>query len=382
MKADKMNFDHIRPYYDEELPENLKNLVEDDNFEKISKFIYPDKPVEEVKKFLLSIKTVDELQKKVSLYVVEKILEKTSTSFTYQGIENFKEPQLIISNHRDIVLDSALLQKVLVENNITTSQITAGSNLTENVLFEQISKMNKMFTLFRGGGRLEMYKNALLHSEYIHYVIEERKESLWIAQRDGRTKDGADKTQQGLIKMLIGPNKDIIQSLKSLNIIPMSISYEFEPCAPSKIKQIYISQHTDYVKKKGEDMKNVVNGMLAFKGNIHLAFGKPLNPFLEQISKENYTDNEIVEKVIAYIDGEIYRTFKFWPNNYIAYDYFYNNRYKHKYTQEQKEKFFKYVDETINKVNIDNKEDLKTILIRIYANPVINYFSFKDEKDF
>ncbi len=375
---DNPNFEDIRPYTDEELPNSLKNLVEDESFEKISKFIYPDKDVEEVKKMLLSIKTVEELQKKVSLYVVSQILKKTSTSFTYEGLENYKNNHLIISNHRDIVLDSALLQKVLVENNFPTTQITAGSNLTENVLFEQISKMNKMFTLFRGGGRIEMYKNALLHSQYIHYVLEKKKESLWIAQRDGRTKDGTDKTQQGLIKMLIGQNKNIIDSLKSLNIIPMSISYEFEPCAPSKVKQIYISQHTDYVKKKGEDMKNVVNGMLAFKGGIHLAFGKPLNPFLEQIENTNLSDNAIVEKIVAYIDGEIYRTFKFWPNNYIAYDYFYNNKFSHKYTKEQKDKFYEYVENTINNININDKEELKTILIRIYANPVINYFSFKD----
>ncbi len=375
-----MNFDEefekIRPYNDSEVKQAIENIIADESFKKVSKHLFPNIEFAKVAYFLKNIKTIEEFQTQVSYKFLQNLIKNTIDELTSSGVENINlsKGHLYIANHRDIVLDTALLQAIFFENNLPTSEITVGDNLTANSLFREIGKLNKMFTLYRGGGKIQMYKNAVLHSKYIHQLVRERHESLWIAQRDGRTKDGNDKTQQGLLKMLIGDRRDIVPAIKELNIIPVSTSYEYEPCFKEKINELYISSFKEYVKAENEDMNSVVTGMFSQKGKVHIGLGTPLNKIIENINlnTEQLSNNEIIDVFVTEIDKQIYKNYKLFPNNFIAWDILNNsNRFKNEYSTLQKEKFEKYVNNTVNEIEGD-KEKITNIALSIYANPVNN----------
>jgi hypothetical protein len=375
-----MNFDEefekIRPYNDSEVEQAIENIIVNESFKKVSKHLFPNIEFENVAAFLRNIKTIEEFQKKVSYNFLQNIIKTTITKLSSSGIENINlsKGHLYIANHRDIVLDTAMLQAIFFEHNISTSEITVGDNLTANSLFKEIGKLNKMFTLYRGGGKIQMYKNAILHSKYIHQLVRERHESLWIAQRDGRTKDGNDKTQQGLLKMLIGDRRDIVPAIKELNIIPVSTSYEYEPCFKEKINELYISSFKEYVKDENEDMNSVVTGMFAQKGRVHIGLGTPVNKIIENINfnNEQLSNNEIIDIFVTEIDKQIYENYKLFPNNFIAWDMLNNStRFKEEYSNQQKAEFNKYVNNTVSEIEGD-KEKIKNIALSIYANPINN----------
>jgi len=362
-------FEKIRPYNDSEVPEAIDRLISNENFKNVKQFLGS-------KEELKQIKTIEEFQTTYSQKFVQKTIDDTTDGLSSSGVEAIRgKGHLFIANHRDIILDSALLQHLLQKKNIPTTEITVGDNLMANPLFHDLGKLNKVFTLSRGGGKIQMYKNAILHSKYIHNLIREKNESLWIAQRDGRTKDGNDKTQQGLIKMLLGDRKDIIPTLKELAIVPVSTSYEYEPCFKGKVREIYISLNEEYTKEKNEDMQSSVTSMFAYKGRIHLAFGTPLNKTLSDIENKKLSNIEIVDTYVNEIDKEIYQNYKLWPNNYIAWDILNNKEnYTEKYTAENKLKFEKYIAESIKDIEGD-KNQIKKIALGIYANPVSNKLS-------
>jgi hypothetical protein len=369
-------YDKLRPYTDKEIPEAVQRIIEHKSFPQLCEMLYPDKQVNEVANILKSFKTIYQFQKNFALNMVLRIIDLTTDGLTYDGIDNIKDidnnAHLLIANHRDIVLDSALMQTVFTKNGFNTTQITVGDNLMTDQLFIDLAKLNKMFTLIRGGSKIQMYKNAIMHSEYIRNLITNQNESLWIAQRDGRTKDGNDKTQQGLIKMLIGNRKDIIQALRELNIVPVTISYEFESCAKSKTREVYISKHKEYQKDGNEDMKSIMAGLTTYKGRIHISFGKNINHILDNISNLNLPNNEIVDVVVNELDKQFYANYKLWPNNYIAFDLLNNtSNYSAKYTNKEKEIFLKYTEKIIDEIEFKDPE-IRNILLGIYANPVKN----------
>ena len=372
-------FDKLRPYNDSEITDAINRIINNKNFPQLCESLYPNKSISEVTNFLQQINTIDDFQRIFSLHMVNKIIEATTKGVTFSGIENIKDlnnnGHLLIANHRDIVLDSAIMQSVLTNNNLPTTQITVGDNLMTDQLFIDLAKLNKMFTLIRGGSKIQMYKNAILHSDYIHNLITNQNESLWIAQRDGRTKNGNDKTQQGLIKMLIGNRKDIIPALKELNIIPVSISYEFESCAKSKTRETYISKHDEYQKYENEDMKSIMAGFTSYKGRIHISFGKNINNILDKINNLDLPNTDIVDVVVNELDKQLYANYKLWPNNYIAYDLLNNTeKFVSEYTDAEKDNFIKYTTNIIDEITFKDP-DIKEILLGIYANPVINKFS-------
>jgi len=374
----EQEFENIRPYNNSELQPAIDKIIADKNFDFICEYLFPNKEKKDVISILKSIKTIDEFQLQFSNKFFTNILNETSNGLSSSGIEQIKgKGHLFIANHRDIVLDSALLQLTLVDNNISTTQITVGDNLTKNPLFKELGKLNKMFILYRGGTKIQMYKNAVLHSKYIHNLVREKNESLWIAQRDGRTKDGNDKTQQGLLKMLLGDRRDIVQALKELDIVPMSISYELETCFTEKIKETYISQHTEYKKEENEDMHCVVAGFFSNKNRIHIAFGTPINKIINDIDEDKLSNNEIIDVFVKEIDKQIYFNYMLWTNNYIAWDLLNKKQdYTDKYTEEDKASFEKYIAESIKDID-GNKNQIREIALGIYANPVSNKLSVK-----
>ena len=372
-------FDKLRPYTDNEIPAAVNRIIEHKSFPQLCKMLYPNKPIEEIANILRSFDTIYDFQKNFALRMVLRIIETTTNGLTHSGLENVTDvnnfAHLLVANHRDIVLDAALMQAVFTENDLHTTQITVGDNLMTDQLFIDLAKLNKMFTLIRGGSKIQMYRNAILHSEYIRNLITNENESLWIAQRDGRTKDGNDKTQQGLIKMLIGNRKDFVQALRELNIVPVTISYEFESCAKSKTREIYISKHKEYQKDGNEDMKSVMAGFTTFKGRIHISFGKNINPILDKIKNSDLPNTEIVDIVVNELDKQFYANYKLWPNNYIAFDILNNtNKYESEYTSGEKDTFVKYTEKIINEIEFKDPE-IKTILLGIYANPLKNKIS-------
>jgi hypothetical protein len=368
-------FEEIRPYYDHEVKAAIERVVKHPQFVAVLNYLYENENVDELVQVFKRIETVDQFQEFFSGYTVKKIIELSSGGLSFQGLENLdpEKSYLFISNHRDIVLDAAIMQIMLLDHGHKTSQITFGENLMSQQLLVDLGKLNKMFTFYRGGSRNEQYNNARLYSAYFEYVIHERNESIWIAQRNGRTKDGNDKTQPGLIKMLTVGKKDISKALAGLNILPVTISYEKEPCAILKASELYLSKDKEYVKGPNEDIMSILEGITGDKGRIHYAFGKPLNDFIESLITNKLHKNELVERVVEEIDRQIYADYRLWPSNYIAFDILNNSRkYSEKYSEEEERLFVKDMNDRIEELVQFDSTEFRRFFLQIYANPTLN----------
>jgi 1-acyl-sn-glycerol-3-phosphate acyltransferase len=370
----KKIFDDIRPYYDSEIPEAMKRIADSPMLSLVASYVYPNKQLSEIKEMLCGFKTTCDFQHGVMYDVNKQIISKSITQFTYGGTEQLKkgEAYLYVSNHRDIMLDASILQNVLVDEGLESSQITFGANLMMNPLVVDIGKSNKMFRVERpGNSTKEFYKSSLHLSEYIRSVITEEHESVWIAQRNGRTKDGNDKTDQGIIKMFCMSKPDNkIAALDELQIVPVSVSYEWESCDILKAIELYESSKVKYIKKPGEDLNSILTGILQPKGRVHFQLC-PIIKKEELQQFDNCTNNEYHKNVAKLIDARILKAYKLWPNNFIAYDMLYGQqRFKSEYTEAEKITFEKHL------CKLDCYEDcldnLKDILLGIYANPVRN----------
>ncbi|MBQ2507320.1 MAG: 1-acyl-sn-glycerol-3-phosphate acyltransferase, partial [Bacteroidaceae bacterium] len=274
-------FDDIRPYYEDEIPDAMKRIAASSSFPLLSSYVYPDEPVKDVRQRVAGFKTVREFQQETMSLMNKRVIDLTIPDFSCTGLERLHKDKsyLYVSNHRDIVLDSSLFQYFLFNNGFDTTEITFGANLMMNQLIVDIGKSNKMFKVERPGGNIkEFYKGSMHLSEYIRYVIKEKKQSVWIAQRNGRTKDGNDSTDQGIIKMFcMSDPEDKVKALSELHIVPVSISYEWESCDILKALELYESQYTKYTKKPGEDLNSILTGIIQYKGQVHIEICQPIS---------------------------------------------------------------------------------------------------------
>ena len=367
-------FDDIRPYYASEIHPAMLRIADNEYFGVLSKYIFPERDVEEVREMVRNIYTTEDFQTKVMSIVNKQFVARSMTNLSIEGIEHLdpKKRYLFISNHRDIMLDSSLLQYILHSNNLRTSEITFGSNLMNPQLVVDIGKANKMFKVIRSSNMREFLKNSMHLSEYIRYTITEKGESVWIAQRNGRTKDGNDATDQGIIKMFcMSKTSDLAASLDELNIVPISVSYQIEPCDILKTCELYLTQKTDkYSKQPGEDLNSILTGIIQQKGNVNLSFCEPITK--EELEINFKIPNEFYKNVAALIDQRIYKHYKLYNNNYIAHDIRSGKTtYSVHYTSEEKDAFIKRCDYMLSKIEGD-KESLMSIFLGIYANPVRN----------
>ena len=372
-------FDDIRPYYDEEIPAAMQRIADSGVFPLIASYIFPDRSVEDVRDMVRSLKTCDEFQVKVMWHVNDQIMKRTMTSFTYSGMENLDKDKnyLFISNHRDIMLDASLMQNVLYDNGMATSEITFGANLMSSSLVIDIGKSNKMFRVERPGimNLREFYEKSKHLSEYIRFTITQKHNSIWIAQRNGRTKDGNDTTDQGVIKMLtMSKRNDKIAALDELNIVPLSISYEWETCDYMKALELYQSRYEKYVKKQGEDMASIINGISKQKGDVHLSICKPILRD-DLLALDSLTNIEYEREVAKIIDRRIHDAYRLTPNNFIAHDLrFGKHEFKgNKYNDEQEARFISRANGVL-KYEVEEPEVLKDIFLGIYSNPVDNCY--------
>jgi hypothetical protein len=369
------DFEDIRAYYDEEINPALLRVVAKPEFIKILDFLFPGKDKNQIINTLSQTYSALDFQKRFMHPLVNSIVDKTSSGLSTSGFEKLPtgKPCLFVSNHRDIVLDSAILQVILLDFGHETSEITFGSNLMTNQFIIDLGKVNRMFKVYRGGNRMELFRNSQLLSAYIRHTITKKHSSVWIAQRNGRTKDGIDKTESGLLKMFnISGSTDFIESFSELNIVPLAISYEYEPCCAFKIKELSSAlKGIPYQKEVHEDFMSIINGITQPKGHIHLAACTPVNQFLAETG-EYASVSDKINKLASMIDSTIYSNYRLWPTNYMAYDLLHCGRkFALKYTADEFDKFNTYMNKELS-IFTGNKSLHQELLLKIYANPVIN----------
>ncbi|MDR1180420.1 MAG: acyltransferase [Bacteroidales bacterium] len=376
-----LDFEDTRPYYNEEIPDAIKRVSEDIYFRNMVNHIFPDIDIEAFTKNFKKIRTVNEFQEQVMDKVIRSIIKETSAGLSYSGLSRLSTDKnyMFISNHRDILLDSAILQVILHECGLDTSEITFGSNLMSSPLVIDIGKMNKMFKIVRGGTMREIFNNSLKVSQYMRYAITEKRQSTWIAQRNGRTKNGFDATEMAVLKMFaMSSSAGFVDNLMELNITPVIISYEYEPCDALKTRERYISKRKTYIKENDEDMFSVLRGIKQWKGQIHLAVAETITEEELQYC-DSFLHNEKFKSLVKIIDHKIYKNYALWKTNYIAFDMLrLSNKYAHHYSQEEKEAFKLYMTNELKGIEGDIKE-LETIFLQIYATPVENCSPFQDE---
>lgn len=377
MSEELNEFTDISPYTDAEAVEALGKLADHPAVVEVSKAIFPDKEPEFLRKILKSVKSIDEFQILVMNKAVEWVLSTTAHNFSYDGIGNLKKINgkfLAMSNHRDIILDPAITQVVLYRNAIPMTEIAVGSNLLTNKYIEYLIRSNRMIKVIRGINARQLYLSSQVLSKYIRECITSGRSSIWIAQREGRAKDGIDTTEQGLLKMLdMSGTADFTTNFEELNIVPLSISYEYEPCDILKARERLISRTQKYVKGSREDLISIMTGIEQQKGNIHLNIGSPLTH--DEIEAASYCNkNDRYQAIRHAVDVRIIEGYKLWKTNYIGYDMVNHTfKYRDKYTPEDVAQFTDYVEHQLDKVEQSLcRADLRDIFLRIYANPVVS----------
>ncbi|MBR4596643.1 MAG: acyltransferase [Bacteroidales bacterium] len=365
-------YDDIRPYNDSEIPAAMQRIVSDKYFPLVSNFLFPEKPVHEIAGIIGSCRTTEEFQRRFMYKAIYSVVDKTTDGLSVEGMERLDPgtDYLFVSNHRDIMLDAAFLQVLLLDAGRRTSEITFGANLMQGQLVIDTGKSNKMFRIERPttvtSPRDFLLKSRYV-SEYMHYAIRQKHESVWIAQRNGRTKDGRDSTDQGIIKMFgLGGSQDKVEALESLNICPLAISYEWEPCDLLKALELYAkSSGQPYVKKPGEDLNSILTGITQKKGRVHLAVTEPIRRE-ELEALRGLSSSAFNREVAALIDSRVKAAYRLWPTNYIAKDILDGKR-SHSYTDTELKAFKKYIAD----ISRDYPPELKDILLSIYAGPLL-----------
>lgn len=372
---DLTEFEGISPYNDAEASEALSKLADHPAVAMVSQKLFPAEAPDFLKNILKQIKTVDQFQEIVMAKFVRWAIDNTAHNFSYDGVSNIDPEKsfLALSNHRDIILDPAITQIVLYMNGLPMTEIAVGDNLISSKEVEYLIRSNRMIKVIRGVSARELYLSSQLLSKYIRLNITENRRSIWLAQRQGRTKNGYDMTEQGLLKMLdMSGTGDFQQNFEELNIIPMSISYEIEPCDILKAREIVISRTQKYVKAPGEDWNSIMVGIMQQKGNIHLHIGKPLTS--EEIAAAAQCDkNDRYQLIRNAVDKRVIEGYRLWPNNYIAYDIVYStDKYSENYTAEDKARFIAYMEHQLGTVEPEiSRDELREVFLGIYANPVL-----------
>jgi hypothetical protein len=369
-------FANISPYTDEEAVAALKRLSHHPMLPFISKYLFPKERVNLLAKALRKVESIDDFQQTVMSKVVSAVVDSTSAGFTYDGIENIKGDRkfLAISNHRDIILDPALTQWTFFNEGLPMTQICVGSNLLSSRTFEDLLRSNRMIKVIRGISARELYLCSQHLSRYIRHTITSGTASVWIAQREGRTKNGLDVSEQGILKMFdLSGTGDFKNNFQELNMIPMSISYEYEPCDARKARELLIKRETgSYTKKPNEDMHSILTGIRQWKGGIHLSIGKPITE-LELIRASWYEKNDRYQAIRRTIDRRIIAGYKLWKTNYMGYDLMTGtDRFAEMYTPEDLENFKAYTEHKLGKLERRlDRDALRVIFWHIYGNPVL-----------
>ena len=385
----KLLFDEIRPYEAGEMQQAFRELLADRQFALVLKGFAPWLP-KGVRNGLLKlaftgVKTPLDFQKRFMKPIVRHIIRKHTDGCTFDEgplADNDKTQRYtFISNHRDIVLDSAFLDVMLIDHGYpTTVEIGIGDNLLIYPWIKRLVRMNKAFTVRRGLTPKEMLRSSQLMSSYIHYAVTQKKENIWIAQREGRAKDSDDRTQDSVLKMLaMGGEGTLGEKLRDLNIVPLTISYEYDPCDYLKAQEFQQKRDNPAFKKsRQDDLDNMKTGIFGYKGRVHYHCGTPVNQWINELA--DLPKNEFFTALSQRIDNELHQHYRLYPANFIALDELNGgSTYTKHYSEADKQLFDKYLAERIAKVELEGKDEafLRERILTMYANPAMNQLKLR-----
>lgn len=374
-------FDAIRPYYDSEINEAILNVKNHPMMKAMMGFTFPDVADAVWKEQLSKTHSIRDFQCNFIYHTIQKVLEKSSDGLTTSGFEKLEkgESYLFVSNHRDIVLDTTLLNVALFEHGLVMTASAIGDNLVQKDFLNTLAKMNRNFLVQRGLSPREMLQSSKNLAEYIGHLVQHENRSVWIAQREGRTKDGNDATNPGVLKMLaMGSDEaNLMDYFKKLKVVPVSISYEYDPTDVLKIPQLLAETNNEvYVKEKNEDFMTLLSGIMGQKKRIHIHIGDVLDQEIDTIKNEFDNNNKQIQALAQVIDYSILSTYKLWPTNYIAYDILNKTEaYAKYYTENEKSLFERRLD---MRIDAENPVALQGLL-DMYANPVANKLKYNNE---
>ncbi len=372
-------FDDIRPFYDREFHDKMKVLVKEPKFEHAVRYVLRDVNYEEFCQQLLALDNKRDFQLLIMRAFLEGLTQQTTRGLTGSNFEQLEKTRsyTFMSNHRDIVLDASFLNLLLIRQGLQTSEVAIGNNL---LIFDWISdlvRLNKSFIVKRDVGVRHMLDAARQLSGYIHFAVTQKHESVWIAQREGRAKDSDDRTQESLIKMLgIAGGGDLIDNLKEINLVPVSISYEYDPCDYLKAYEFLLKRdNPEFKKSQQDDLHSMEMGLLGYKGHVHFQISPCINDDLDKLSSIE-EKSEIISHIPKLIDKAIHSNYRLYPSNYVAYDILHGtNRFTDHYTAEEKQTFTNYLDSQLAKLpEVGNKdhEFLQERILTMYSNPLKN----------
>ena len=373
-------FDKIRPFYDSEVNEALCKVADHPMMKAMMSFTYPDVEEKDWIEQLKRTHSIRDFQCNFIYHAVMKVLEKSSDGLTTSGFEKLEKhtPYLFISNHRDIILDTSLLNTCLFDHGLVMTASAIGDNLVRKSFLHTLSKLNRNFLVQRSLSPRELLQSSKLMSEYISQLILRENRSVWIAQREGRTKDGNDATHPGVLKMLsMGSDEEnLMDYFKKLKIVPVSISYEYDPTDALKMPQLMAEANDEvYIKEKNEDFMTLLSGIMGQKKRIHIHVGDVLESELDEIASKFDNSNRQIQALAQAIDDSVLANYKLWPTNYIAYDLLNNtDKYSHLYTEKEKSLFERRLE-----IRIDENNPLELQgFLAMYANPVVNKSKYEN----
>lgn len=374
-------FDAIRPFYDSEINDAILKVINHPMMKALMNFTFPDVDDSVWKEQLRKTHSIRDFQCNFIYHSIRKIIEKSSDGLTTSGFEKLEkgESYLFISNHRDILLDTTLLNTALFEHGLVMTASAIGDNLVKKDFLNVLAKMNRNFLVQRGLTPREMLESSKILSEYIRHLLLEESRSVWIAQREGRTKDGNDATNPGVLKMvgMASDEMNLMDYFKKIKVVPVSISYEYDPTDVLKIPQLLAEANNEiYIKEKNEDFMTLLSGVMGQKKRIHMHIGDVLDKEIDKIKEEFDKPNKQILALAQVIDDSILSNYKLWPTNYIAYDILNNsNTYSHLYTEDEKSLFERRLE---MRIDAENPIALQGLLA-MYANPVVNKLKYHNE---
>lgn len=371
-------FDTIRPFYDAEVNEAIRSVVNHPMMKAMMNFTFPDQKDQEWQEQLVRTHSIRDFQCNFIYQSIQQVLRRSSDGITTSGFEKL-EPNtayLFISNHRDIILDTSLLNCALFDHGLVMTASAIGDNLVQKAFLHTLSRLNRNFLVQRSLPPREMLESSKLMSEYIARLLRRENRSVWIAQREGRTKDGNDQTQQGVLKMLAKGSTEgqLMDYFRKIKIVPVSISYEYDPTDALKMPRLLAEANNEkYIKEKNEDFLTLISGVMGQKKRIHLHIGDILDQEIDAVAASEENENKQIQALAQVIDRAVISGYKLWPTNFIAYDLLLGtDTYSSQYSSEEKQLFERRLEMRIDE---DNPVALQGFL-SMYANPVINKMKY------
>ena len=372
-------FDEIRPYHDSELPQIFEELIADSSFQQVVGAVMPGVPFQVIAQQMRACKSKLDFQKAFCYELLRKLIKEASDGVTLDHtlVPDKQKAYTYISNHRDIILDSGFLSVLLVDQGMDTVEIAIGDNLLIYPWIKKLVRINKSFIVQRALTMRQMLESSARMSRYIHYTISEKNQSVWIAQREGRAKDSDDRTQESVLKMLaMGGEGDVLDCLMELNIAPLAISYEYDPCDFLKAQEFQMKRDIPgYKKTNADDLTNMQTGLFGYKGRVHFEVAPCLNEELA-VWDRSMPKTELFTRVAALIDRGIHGHYRIYPNNYVACDLLNgDSALTEHYTAEDKQRFETYIAKQLDRITLPQKDVpfLRTKLLEMYANPLKNH---------